>query len=87
MKKQQQNLSPYDLVAKEIVSKYDDYKNYILGLIFYRFLSENEKMSYLNKVLTPGFKIFFSQNQLRRNWFWPNWNFKWLSPLKRPWNN
>ncbi len=26
MKKQQQNLSPYDLVAKEIVSKYDDYK-------------------------------------------------------------
>ncbi len=26
MKKQQQNLSPYDLVAKEIVSKYDEYK-------------------------------------------------------------
>ncbi|MDW2852983.1 hypothetical protein KW512_01710 [Mesomycoplasma ovipneumoniae] len=52
MKKQQQNLSPYDLVAKEIVSKYDNYKNYILGLIFYRFLSKNKKMSYLNKVLT-----------------------------------
>ncbi len=29
MKKQQQNLSPYDLVAKEIVSKYDDYKKLI----------------------------------------------------------
>ncbi|WP_341491755.1 hypothetical protein [Mesomycoplasma ovipneumoniae] len=29
MKKQQQNLSPYNLVAKEIVSKYDDYKKLI----------------------------------------------------------
>ncbi|WP_010321447.1 hypothetical protein [Mesomycoplasma ovipneumoniae] len=64
MKKQQQNLSPYDLVAKEIVSKYDDYKKLIkedfhnqISHIFKNLLAD------LKRGIKPTFRLWKKQKQ------------------------